>query len=832
MSRWNGSVLCRLLLLLFVATLPAASLDAEIYRLLDGRLIDGTQRVALGPGMQLDRMDLRSAELVAMDLTAANLSHANLTAACMFLTDLTDADLSHANLTNADVGGTLLNAILSDTVVAGASFLRTLSKEQLYSTASYKERTLPNIQLRSIDLSDWDFHNQDLSGALLLGTSFVDADFSGANLLGAQLPRATHVGFTKDQLYSSASYKAGDLQRIELETNDLAGWSFRGVDVRGASFESSYLTDTDFRGASVTNANLRAHGFTFEQLASTSSYKSRTLQGVTFPRDVASWDLMGQDLRHGVFAASNVKDVDLTGSLVSGADFSDVTDRGFVKEQLYSTRSYKTADLAGIVLQRNDLSGWDLSSKNLRDASLSRSVLSGATLATASLENADFTLASLSATDLAGASITGAKFSNTTASGLVPEQLYSTASYRYRDLRGVHFDRNDLDGWDFRRQDLRGASFWFSTLRDADFTGALVADTGFKNTTDRGFNKEQLYSTASYQMKDLRKVRLSKNDLTNWDFSQQNLAGADFTDAIMVGADMSESDLTNAKLASASLERTNLTDAIVAGADLSNTALEASQLYATASHRNGDLRGIALDDNVLEGWDFNGQDLTNARFSAASPAMREASFEGTDFRGASLSNVYMSNVDLEAALFDSTTVYNQWTMFPQRFHSFDPAEAGLTLVVSPVGDFDIDGNVDANDADVLADWLRTDGKSRQFWLQGLYDVNSDQEVDDRDFHHWVHEIQGSLLGDANLDRRVDFADFVQLSHHFGDFGGWAEGDFDADGQVLLSDFVQLASNYGKSNSIAVPEPSGLLMQVLWLACVTVASQRTSRNSIG
>ena len=43
-----------------------------------------------------------------------------------------------------------------------------------------------------------------------------------------------------------------------------------------------------------------------------------------------------------------------------------------------------------------------------------------------------------------------------------------------------------------------------------------------------GFTKEQLYSTASYQQRNLRGIGLRGNDLTGWDFSGQDLTGADF----------------------------------------------------------------------------------------------------------------------------------------------------------------------------------------------------------------------------------------------------------------------------------------------------------------
>lgn len=53
------------------------------------------------------------------------------------------------------------------------------------------------------------------------------------------------------------------------------------------------------------------------------------------------------------------------------------------------------------------------------------------------------------------------------------------------------------------------------------------------------------------------------------------------------------------------------------------------------------------------------------------------------------------------------------------------------------------------------------------------------------------------LGDANLDRRVNLADFNRLAGNFGATGAvWSQGDFNYDGMVNLTDFDRLAGNFG------------------------------------
>ena len=69
----------------------------------------------------------------------------------------------------------------------------------------------------------------------------------------------------------------------------------------------------------------------------------------------------------------------------------------------------------------------------------------------------------------------------------------------------------------------------------------------------------------------------------------------------------------------------------------------------------------------------------------------------------------MGDAILQSAIFDSATVYNQWTVFPE---DFDPVASGLTLVMSPTGDLDADDAFDADDVDMLASKIGRAGLHR------------------------------------------------------------------------------------------------------------------------
>jgi uncharacterized protein YjbI with pentapeptide repeats len=120
--------------------------------------------------------------------------------------------------------------------------------------------------------------------------------------------------------------------------------------------------------------------------------------------------------------------------------------------------------------------------------------------------------------------------------GQLPEQ----ESSRHRAVE------KDLTAWDFAGQDLTNANLDESTLTNANLSGAVVTRTSFAHTA--GFTKEQLYSTASYQSRNLQGIWLWNNDLTAWDFSGQDLTNAVLQDSTLANANLSGANFTNAIL--------------------------------------------------------------------------------------------------------------------------------------------------------------------------------------------------------------------------------------------------------------------------------------------
>jgi uncharacterized protein YjbI with pentapeptide repeats len=306
--------------------LPFTIARADIFRWDNGKVIPGTEGITPGPGVRLVEMTLDLAQLNGLNLSGADFSRSNLAYANFANSDLSrstfgelpsgaslvGANLSNANLTDAGLWAGLWMADLSGAVVIGAPLLG-LSREQLYSTASYQERNLQRIVLFPKDLTAWNFADQDLrnsnlGGSILIDTNLSGADLRGANLsvsvlLNADLSRANIAGasfnsvttLTSEQLYSTASYQAKSLRGIGLQLADLAGWNLYSQDLSNANLSDSNLANTNLSESTLMNANL----------------ENARLAGA---------DLQGAILTHADLTSAN-----LTKAIFSGATLANAT---------------------------------------------------------------------------------------------------------------------------------------------------------------------------------------------------------------------------------------------------------------------------------------------------------------------------------------------------------------------------------------------------------------------------------------------------------------------------------------------------------------------------
>jgi uncharacterized protein YjbI with pentapeptide repeats len=203
-----------------------------------------------------------------------------------------------------------------------------------------------------------------------------------------------------------------------------------GVDaLPGANLQSKDLTQAYLIGADLTGGN----------------GKFVTLTNA----DLSQANLTGASLYQSTLTGANFTDAQ-----IQGVDLEFTTHLGFTLAQLQSTASYKNKNLSGVKLTGfMVLNGWDLSGQNLTGASFAESDMTNAILTDAIVRNTDFTYGSSPA-------------------GITPSQLYSTASYKAKDLSGIKLVYNSvqtLKGWDFTDQNLTGAYFNGSWLIKCNF---------------------------------------------------------------------------------------------------------------------------------------------------------------------------------------------------------------------------------------------------------------------------------------------------------------------------------------------------------------------------
>jgi uncharacterized protein YjbI with pentapeptide repeats len=399
--------------------------------------------------------------------------------------------------------------------------------------------------------------------------------------------------------------------------------------------------------------------------------------------------LIGANLTNADFDFSTLTNADFTNSIVRGASFSkNNVSTGISLTQLYSTASYEARDLTGMRLNGNDLVGGNFALQDLSYASFQQAQLAGVKLRAANLTGANFGDTSLTDVDFTDAEVRQAIFRRNPnpvggGGGITLEQLYSTASYRSKDLSGVNFVANNLAGGDFTGQkltnaafldaDLAGAIFRFAnlsnadfsnhtTLVDADFREANLSNAAFHNAalsnadftgaevrrtdfSQSAITPAQLYSTASYLARDLTGILLGGTNLTGGNFASQNLYNANLIGATLTGADFTGADVRGALFSSTSVSSN------IGG-------FSAAQLYSTASYQARDLTGILLIGDLNE-WNFTGQNLTGAYLSLASLSgadFSEANLTGADLLGATLTGAEFRESNLTGAVFQTATL--------------------------------------------------------------------------------------------------------------------------------------------------------------------------------
>lgn len=231
-------------------------------------------------------------------------------------------------------------------------------------------------------------------------------------------------------------------------------------------------------------------------------------------------------------------------------------------------RKLRDADLSGVNLINANLSGADLNDADLSGANLSNVNLSGADLIDADLIGAYLILTDLSGADLIGAELIGADLSRANLS----DANLSDANLSDADLIGAYLINADLSG-----ANLSGANLINADLSRADLSDANLSDAN-------------LYSTKINQKTKLDEKWRKVWKIVNRTARGQDLSRVDLSNANLIGADFKNAKLVQANLTNSQLNKANLMRANLIGADLSNAQLLKADLTGA------DLRGAKVEN--------------------------------------------------------------------------------------------------------------------------------------------------------------------------------------------------------------------------------------------
>lgn len=354
--------------------------------------------------------------------------------------------------------------------------------------------------------------------------------------------------------YSRVEYSFEELNPDDINFTDV---SWDGVDLTNSTFAFSDA------GNVVFSTESQKRDF------SNSTFLATTLNGA---------DFSGAILKDAYFSAAELDGAIFTNALIQGASFFDTP--SFTREQLESTASWKSGDLSGVSLSRNNLESWDFSNQNLQ-----RALFESATLSNANFSGADVKFAGLN---------------KTTSKGFSKEQFESTASWKNGDIRGINLSGNSMDSWDFSGKDLSGASFELTSIENANFTDATISGVNFSGSN---LTKEQFESTKSWKNGDLSTLNLSGNALDSWNFSEKNIENISLGSSIIENTKFNGANASAGRFGSAKIKNTSFANAKLKEAYFYLATFEDTSFFGT------DLRDANMQSTVLKNVDLSYADM-------------------------------------------------------------------------------------------------------------------------------------------------------------------------------------------------------------------------------
>lgn len=246
--------------------------------------------------------------------------------------------------------------------------------------------------------------------------------------------------------------------------------------------------------------------------------------------------------------------------------------------ELVESRTGNAENFAGSFLHNSAINGeisfesCSLHSANLVDAELEHVNLKNADLTNSNLKEVSLLAAKLQKADLKAANLSSAylKHANITEANLGGADL-SYAWLEKVKASGVNMSRAKLDDVFGKSSDFSNAQFWEAEISEGNFEWASFVGADFSEATFTGVVAMADFRDASMQAADL-----SNSDLSSSQFDNAELRFANLTNSWLVN-----SSFVGANLRRATVDGTNFSRSDMSGCDIEDTALIRTNLRQT-----------------------------------------------------------------------------------------------------------------------------------------------------------------------------------------------------------------------------------------------------------
>jgi uncharacterized protein YjbI with pentapeptide repeats len=557
------------------------------------------------------------------------------------------------------------------------------------SGRDYRNLNLKNASLEHVNVDHCDFRGCKLEGTdfgKIRGANFdgakidqiseaTDCTFRNADLRDSYPDAFTRCDFTGANLKDvySGYMKATDctFAKANLSESDLSDSTFKNCDFTGADLSDTDLSESDFPDCNFTRANLARANL------SEAKFKNANLTGA--------------DLREAV-----LNKVVLTGATLDGADFAG-------------------ANLAGVNLKGVNVS----KAKNLDVRPPRPAGPNLRKLANVVKQSKKFTTK---------IELTLGKKENVVLEmekSMSGRKAYFSADFDHNTPANKRSVYQHIDAPSFEQGMINLAERWFrgtpkfetitikatrcpkkgeelEHLVHAAWCEAL--DVPVPTAEDLQKKREALASKRdAVRDKLLAELRGGSVGIAKWNKRDRNeqekvgpLAGLDFSNAKLGGAELDRFDLRGTKFDGASLAKGSLWDSQLQGASFVGTTLSNARM-GYAKCQGASFEGATFSRTTAYNTNFQGANLRNA-------VLKKADFTDTNLCGADFTGATLEEVDFDRAKFDNDTKFPTGFKVPAKLvWKGTGSRPGLKAVnAAAVGSMDFDSFFKNLDAQVEA----------------------------------------------------------------------------------------------------------------------------------